>query len=173
MGPSELLGVVAGFLEREQIPYFVTGSLATIAYGEPRFTIDIDMVVSLSAEKINLLCDTFQPPEFYISEDAVRRAIKSRRQFNIIHTTSGLKVDVMIPTDSEFNHLRFARAVQLSAGGDVCAWFASPEDVILKKLEYFREGGSEKHIRDILGVLRIKGSAIDREYISDWASKMN
>ena len=47
-------------------------------------------------------------------------------------------------------------------------WFASPEDVILKKLLYFQEGGSEKHLRDIIGVLKVQGEKLDRKYIADW-----
>jgi hypothetical protein len=79
----------------------------------------------------------------------------------------------MIATDSPFDRSRMSRAVRLPVAPDFMAWFASPEDVILKKLEFYRDGGSDKHIRDILGVLKIQGDRVDRAYIADWAKRLN
>ena len=93
-------------------------------------------------------------------------------QFNILHPTSGLKIDVMVADDSEFNASRFGRARLLSVAPDVVAAFASPEDVILKKLEYFRKGGSDKHLRDITGVLKIMGPELDHQYLTVWARRL-
>jgi hypothetical protein len=172
MGPSELLHFVVEALERIGLRYFVTGSVATIFFGEPRFTNDIDVVVDLPVEKIQQLCAAFPSPEFYLSEEAVRRAVSRRGQFNVIHPTSGLKVDVMVPADSPFNRSRFARAKRITPAPDFQATFSSAEDVILKKLEAYREGGSEKHLRDIAGVLKISGEHLDRGYIEDWADRL-
>lgn len=146
--------------------------MATIAYGEPRMTIDIDVVVALAADRLDEFCAAFPFPEFYCSPDAARKAVEQCRQFNIIHPTSGLKVDVMIPADSEFNRSRLGRRIRIQAGSEFAAWFASPEDVIIKKLEYYREGGSEKHLRDIAGVLKVRGDRIDRQYIQDWTNRL-
>ncbi len=75
-------------------------------------------------------------------------------------------------SDSPFDRNRLRRGRRLSAGPDLEVCFASPEDVILKKLEYYREGGSEKHLRDIAGVLKVQGAGVDRRYIAEWAEKL-
>lgn len=172
MEPSELLHFLAGVLDRLQLPYFVTGSTVTIFYGEPRFTNDIDVVVDLPASMAATFCRQFPEDEFYVDEVAVRDAVRRRSQFNIIHPRSGLKIDVMIPEASDFNRSRFARARRVRAGDDWDASFATPEDAIIKKMEYFREGGSEKHLRDITGVLKTSGADIDKDYIERWAATL-
>lgn len=172
MGSSELLRHCVTALERLRMPYFVTGSVATVYYGEPRFTNDVDVVVALPLQGVPRFCRAFPQPEFYLSEDAVREAVEHHGQFNIIHPTSGLKIDVMIPSDTPFNESRFARVNRVKPSEDYDAWFAAVEDVILKKLEYYREGGSEKHIRDIAGVLKISGDRVDFTYIASWAARL-
>lgn len=172
MEQSELLQYIVGTLERLGFRYFVTGSMATIFFGEPRFTNDIDIVVDLPASRIAELCAAFPSPEFYLSEETVRRAVSHRGQFNIIHPSSGLKADVMVPSDSPFNRSRFTRTRTVKPSPDFEAVFSSPEDVILKKMEAYLEGGSEKHLRDIAGVLKISGEHLDRSYIEDWADRM-
>ncbi len=143
MEQSELLRYVVTVLERQGLSYLVTGSVATIFFGEPRFTNDIDIVLVLPRDQISGLCQAFPLPEFYLSEDAVREAVEHCGQFNIIHPASGLKVDMMIPSDTPFNRSRFTRAVRVKPDPAYDASFASVEDVIIKKMEYYREGGSE------------------------------
>ncbi len=172
MEQSELLRYFVEILERLGLRYLVTGSVATIFYGEPRFTNDIDIVVELHPNLIMEFCRSFPATEFYLSEEDVREAVAHHGQFNIIHPTSGLKVDVLIPEDTPFNRSRFARSARVKPASDFEATFASAEDVIVKKMEYYREGGSEKHLRDITGVLTISGSRIDRAYIAGWASRL-
>lgn len=172
MEPSELLAHLVRALERANIPYLVTGSTATIAYGEPRFTNDIDVVVDLRLEQVPALCAAFPEPEFYVSQSAAETAVRQRHQFNVIHPGSGLKIDVIVASDSPFDRNRLKRGLRLSAGADLEVCFGSPEDVILKKLEYYREGGSEKHLRDIAGVLKVQGAGVDRRYIAEWAEEL-
>lgn len=172
MEPSELLAHLVQALERLGIPYLVTGANATIAYGEPRFTNDIDVVVDLRLDQVPPLCAAFPAPEFYVSQPAADTAVRRRHQFNIIHPASGLKIDVIVASDSLFDRSRLRRGRRLSVSADLQVWFGSPEDVILKKLEYYREGGSEKHLRDIAGVLKVQGPRVDRQYIAKWAEKL-
>lgn len=169
MDQDELLRRITQVLEREGVPYLVTGSVATIFYGEPRFTADIDIVVDLPVERVRNLCAAFPSPEFYLSEESARRAVRQRSQFNVLHPKSGLKVDLMVSERSAFDRSRFTRGHRLRPQEDYEATFASPEDVILKKMEYFREGKSEKHLRDIDGILRISGTDLDTGYIDHWA----
>ncbi len=172
MEQSELLRFLVAALERLNLPYFITGSTVTIFYGEPRFTNDIDVVVDLPESIVSEFCRQFHEDGFYISEAVARDAIRRRSQFNIIHPGSGLKIDVILPLANEFNESRFKRARRVQAGVDWDASFASPEDAIIKKLEYYHEGGSEKHLRDIAGVLKTSGPQIDLSYIEHWAATL-
>jgi hypothetical protein len=172
MEQSDLLRLVVSVLERLGLRYFVTGSTVTIFYGEPRFTNDIDVVVDLPLDAVAEFCSQFPEDEFYVSVDAARDAVGRHSMFNLIHPRSGLKVDVIIPAPSEFNRSRFARARRVRAGEDWDASFSSPEDAILKKMEFHREGGSDKHLRDIAGVLRTSGNEVDTAYIDRWADTL-
>ena len=91
MGPYELLQKMVEVLNRLDIPYLVTGSVAAMAYGEPRLTNDIDIVVAIEERHVGGLVAAFPATEFYISEEMIREAIQHRRQFNMIHPASGLK----------------------------------------------------------------------------------
>ena len=172
MEPVELLAIVGGTMDRLRIPRFTTGSVASTIYGEPRFTNDIDMVVRLGEREARELCGSFAGPAWYVSEEAAAIAARERGQFNIIHTASGLKVDVMVADDSEFDRGRFERAHQVRMADGRIEPFASPEDVILKKLQYFREGASDKHLRDIASILVVQGDALDWAYLRRWADRL-
>ena len=172
MEQSDLLRKLAAELERLGISYLVTGSIATIAYGEPRLTNDIDVVVDLRLDQVDALCAAFPGPDFYCSKDAAVQAARQHFQFNILYPAGGLKNDVIVPADSEFNRSRFSRRLRIPGGPDFDMWLSSPEDVIIKKLEFYKEGQSEKHVRDILGVLKMRGDKVDREYITLWADRL-
>jgi hypothetical protein len=172
MEPSDLLEYLGQTFDTLGIPYLITGSMATISYGEPRFTNDIDVVVRLTRAQVQAVCAAFPSPEYYCSAEAAEQAVSEHSQFNILHPRSGLKIDVIIATDSAFDRSRLARGVRLPAGANFEATFASPEDVILKKLEYFRLGGSEKHLRDIVGVVKVRADRLDRAYLADWITRL-
>ncbi len=170
--PHELMQKVADFCERESVPYRIVGSMASMAYGEPRFTNDIDVLVDLPVEKIEALCREFPSPDFFIAPHAVRQAILNRHQFNILHIPAGLKVDMILAADTEFDRRNLDTGQRLRCEGAYDALFASPENVILKKLVYYQEGGSEKHLRDIASMLAIQGEQIDQAYLDNWASEL-
>ena len=172
MDQDELLRHIVATCDKLGLRYLVTGSIATIFYGEPRFTNDIDVVIDLSDQQVGGFLEAFPSPEFYLSEEKMRDAIESRSQFNIIHPASGLKVDVMIPAGDSFDRSRFSRGRLVHPAPDYRAVFASPEDVIIKKLVYYRNGGSDRHLRDIAGVLELEGPGLDREYIRRWAERL-
>jgi hypothetical protein len=143
-----------------------------MAYGEPRLTNDIDLVAGIEQKHISGLLVAFPPASFYLSEEAIRAAITHQTQFNIIHPASGLKVDVMVRKETQFDRSRFARGRMLRPAENYQALFASAEDVIIKKMEYYQQGGSDKHLRDITGMLKISGSEIDHAYIVQWADRL-
>jgi hypothetical protein len=172
MEQFDLRAHVIEVLERLGFDYFITGSIAAMYYGEPRFTNDIDVVVRLSEQSVADFCAQFPAPEFYVSEEAAKQAVRTRGQFNVIHPDSGWKVDVIVPSDSPYDHARLSRKQRGSADEGHVAFFAAPEDVILKKMQYYSEGGSEKHIRDIAGILKISGERLDMQYILRWATQL-
>jgi hypothetical protein len=172
MVQSELVVLLVRTLERLGVPYQLTGSTATVSYGEPRFTNDIDVVVNLLPAQVGAFAAAFPEPGFYVSEAAIRDAVRQRHQFNVLHPESGLKIDVILLPDNESARSQWQRSVRLPVAPGVEASFVSPEDVILRKAEYYREGGSEKHLRDIAGVMKIQGQRLDRRYVEEWANRL-
>ncbi|MGB3860695.1 MAG: hypothetical protein WBE11_07625 [Candidatus Aminicenantaceae bacterium] len=173
MEQHELLLFIVECFEKLKISYFVTGAIASIAYGEPRFTNDIDVVVDMKLTHVEAFKSYFAENEFYLDVNSMEKAIYRRHQFNIIHPASGLKVDVIISKRDDFDQSRFARIKKLNVTETKSANFASPEDVIIKKLEYFKKGRSEKHLRDIASMLKISSELIDSAYITTWAKKLS
>jgi hypothetical protein len=173
MEQSELLRCVIGSFEKLGIPYLITGAVAAIAYGEPRLTNDIDVVAKVEESDISRLKSGFPQGEFYFDEEAAKEAVCQRRQFNIIHPDSGLKIDIIISKKDAFDQSRFRRARRLIPLENTPANFASPEDVILMKLVFYKEGGSEKHLRDIAGILKISGDMLDFSYIAAWVDRLD
>ena len=170
--PYELMQKAATFFERHDVPYRIVGSIASMAYSEPRFTNDIDILVDLRDDLVELIEHEFPLPEYYVSPDAARSAIRDRRQFNVIHIPSGLKLDIIQRKDTEFGRLDISHGQRLKSDGFYDAWFASPENVILMKLRFFKEGGSDKHLRDTASILLVQGSRIDRTYVTKWSKQL-
>jgi hypothetical protein len=128
--------------------------------------------VEIPEQRVIEFCRHFPQSEYYVSETAACEAVVNKTQFNIVRSDSGLKIDVMVPALDAFNASRFLRVRRFHAADDFEPYFASPEDAIIKKMEYYREGGSEKHIRDIAGILQTMGEKIDAEYVAKWADEM-
>ena len=170
--PHELMQKIADFMECESVPYRIVGSMASTVYGEPRFTNDVDVLVDLPQDKVAKLCHEFPAPDYYISAEAAKHAIASRHQFNILHIPSGLKADLILTTDSEFSRLDIANGRRIINEGFYNVLFASPENVTLKKLLFYQEGGSEKHLRDCASMLLVQGNKIDQDYLDEWAGKL-
>ncbi len=172
MGPYELLERIVETLERLEIPYLVTGSVAAMAYGEPRLTNDIDIVAAIEEKHVAGLVAAFPPAEFYFDEETAREAVRRRTQFNIIHPSSGLKVDIIVRKDTPFDRSRFGRIRRIKPSERYSASFAAPEDIIIMKMRYYLDGGSEKHLRDIAGILQVSRDEVDVSYIADWSHRL-
>jgi hypothetical protein len=146
------------------VAYMVSGSVAVIIYGEPRLTHDVDLIAVLEREHIARLPVVFPPPEFYCPPTEVielEAAREQRGHFNIIHHETGFKADVYLRGRDPLHAWGLARARQLEVEGQVFI-VAPPEYVIVRKLEYYREGGSEKHLRDIRSMLDTSPDEIHR-----------
>jgi hypothetical protein len=168
----EFLKYALDVLARLDIPYAVIGSYASSAWGEPRMTRDIDIVIELNRSQIESFCSEFPDSSFYVSPSAVQEAIKLQSQFNVIHPASGNKIDFMIATSGAPSDDQLKRRQLIEFAPTVKGYVAAPDDVILGKLIYYREGGSEKHLRDIKGILKVSGSSLDREYLDRRAAEL-
>jgi len=165
MPAPEPLAVFIDPLERLALPYCITGSVAASVYGEPRLTADIDVVLLLRAENIAALRAAFPESAYYVPPDEALRvelARSSRGMFNVIHHTSQFKADLYLAAHEPLHAwaLDHRRRIDLGGAG---AWIAPPEYVILRKLEYLREGGSDKHVRDVRFVLA--ATEVDRAFL--------
>lgn len=173
MEPTELLRQVGERLDRRGCARFVTGSVASTVFGEPRFTNDVDIVVRMDERQAALFAASFIGDEWYVSVEAAVDAARRRTMFNVIHVPSGLKADIIVAPDSPHDHARFSRVRRITMPDGRSEPFASPEDVILKKLQFFREGGSSKHLRDIASMIAVQGeAAMDWRYLEEWAERL-
>lgn len=156
-------------LEQLKIRYLISGSVAAMIYGEPRLTNDIDMIVFLRHEDVARLREAYPSPKFYLPPDTVIAAeiARERGQFNIIYGESNLKADIYAARQDEFHMWAFRHARQYPFDTTNIV-LAPPEYVIVRKLEYFREGGSEKHLRDIRAVLEVSGHTMDHAALHEW-----
>ncbi len=173
MEHADFLRHVADILDRLELRYFITGSSASIYYGEQRFTNDVDAVVDLPLGRVEEFCSQFPADDYYVSVEAARAAVMQHGMFNVIHPTEGLKLDVIIPPQTAFSQSCMERAVRHPLARDGTAAFSSAEDVILNKLDYYREGQSEKHLRDIASMIKILGEKLDFTYIEQWARRLD
>lgn len=151
----------------------VVGSYASGAYGDPRFTQDIDIVIDPKPAQLDALIARLPPDNFYVSPEAAHQAVRSGGQFNVIHPESGNKIDFMIARTDPWGQEQLRRRVKLELLIGVEAFAARPEDVILAKLQFYKEGGSEKHMRDITSMFKVSGEEIDREYIERWVDRLD
>jgi len=152
------------------VRYMVTGSVASIAYGEPRLTHDIDIVVEMDRVQAGVLALSFLEPDFYCPPVDVIRLELDRDcggHFNIIHQGTGFKADIYPLGQDTWSAWGLARSRKFILEG-IPMILAPPEYVIVRKLEYFQEGGSEKHIRDIRSILRISRSLLNYSELEEW-----
>jgi hypothetical protein len=170
--PDELLTVTADVLDDLGVRYAVVGSVASSYYGETRYTHDVDVVVEMSLSQVRRLCAAFPPPDWYVSRTAAEEAVRHRRQFNLLHPESGGKVDFMLVRDDEWGSLQLDRRENVDLLDNRRVFAAHPEDVILGKLLYFEEGASDKHLRDVAGILQVSGDLVDRDRVDEWAAKL-
>jgi len=168
--------VLAEF-DRLGIAYYVGGSVASSIYGEPRSTLDVDIGADLPESAVEHLVSKWSG-DFYVSEAAMRDAIQRERCFNLIHLSTSLKVDVFVCGADVFNASVLKRRISRTVAiGDeyLSIWLATPEDVILHKLLWYRKGGetSERQWRDIAGVLKQQQGRLDAGYLADWANRLH
>jgi hypothetical protein len=159
-------------LDALQIPYAIVGSWASGFWGDPRMTRDIDVVVRISKQHVPQMLGCFPAPEFYASRSAMEEAVRLAGQFNVIHPASGNKIDFMIVMPSAWGDIQIVRRRRVNILPGVEGYVAAPEDVILGKLLYYHEGGSDRHLSDIAGILAKSSEVVDRSYVQKMAEQL-
>lgn len=173
VGQEQLLKEVTLLLEKAKIPYMVTGALSVIFYGRPRASHDIDFVIEAEEKDVPTLIDTFQAlphSEFIIDPHLIKDAVVQKRMFNLFHLPTMLKLDFFLLQDNAFDRERFRRRKELDLFGQKMT-FASPEDTVLIKLQWYKETKIEKHLIDAAFVYQIQEAILDFPYVKAWARK--
>jgi hypothetical protein len=163
------LRAVVSALEAVEMDYVVVGSTAAAAWGSARTTRDLDLVVMVGSHADELL-ERLSDPDLYVPVDLARGALDGSGSFNVLHLTSGGKVDVFVadPADA-FTRSRLSRRVRADVLG-VPAWVATPEDVVLAKLRWRLDSRSEVQWRDCVEIAAT--NELDVDYLESWAGRL-
>ncbi|MFP4164994.1 MAG: hypothetical protein ACLFVE_13520 [Chitinispirillaceae bacterium] len=162
-------------LEKAGFEYMVTGSVASTLYGEPRLTHDIDLVLVLRVDEIGKLCDYFPSSDYYCPPPDVIRIELNRQtfaHFNLIHHESGYKADCYPFTGNPLHFWALKNRKTIQIDSDFSVQTAPPEYVIIRKLQFFREGGSQKHLMDVRKMIAMPDLNLDEEVMMDWIEKL-
>lgn len=161
-------------LEQLSIPYHIGGSVASSIYGEFRPTQDVDIVANMQLTHARPFVKLLEI-DYYVVEDSVRDAIRRQSSFNLISNETFMKVDVFIPRRRAFDQdaVRSLRRQPLMKGGREFV-LASPENMVINKLEWYEMGGqvSNRQWNDLLGILKQQGTNLDLAYLERWAATL-
>ena len=171
----EVVLKVIRVLDELGIPYLIGGSFASAIYGLPRSTNDADLIAEIKREQVP---DLFRALDshFYVSEQSIRRSIDSGRHFNVISSETQFKVDVFTPKPGGFAAQQIARRQKRDFGAstDRQVFFATPEDTVLAKLDWYRRGNevSDLQWRDVVNILKVQRDRLDLEYMREWGAQL-
>lgn len=174
-GPLELTLRVVRILDELGIAYVLGGSLASSLVGEPRATADVDLAIRIDPDQVSALVRALSR-DFYISEEAVKDAVRRGTSFNAVHLESVTKVDLFVLGDDVLDRRQLERRVRILVTEDPPQqlWIGSAEDQILRKLAWYRAGGqvSDRQWRDVIGILAVQSGRLDLEELRTAAEEL-
>jgi len=174
MQAPDLIRLFVVPLNALDIPYMITGAVAAVVFGEPRFTRDLDLVLSLKPADATGFAAAFPSDAFYVppSEVIEEEAHRPRNgHFDVIHHETALKADCYLAAGDPLHTWALQRRTRTDVAG-VTVWLAPIEYVILRKLQWHRDGGGDRHLDDIRGMLRVSGDGVERTALDAWISRL-
>lgn len=170
--PFRLATSIATVLESLGIRYVIGGSVASSMYGEPRSTLDLDIMIEVDEAKVLALVDRLRA-DFYVDDEDALEAVRRHLSFNAIEFSSAVKVDFFVAEDEDFARCQLDRRRGIEVGGTTL-YFYAPEDILIRKLLWFRLGNeqSDRQWRDIVGLMTATGTRLDLEYVRRTADEL-
>lgn len=165
---NDVLGDCAERLERLNIAYMLTGSMALAHYAIPRTTADIDIVIEISTADVDKFIEEFEP-DYYVPHNRIRDAIARSKMFNILNQKTIIKVDCVVRKNEKFQIEAFSRRQRINYAGNFEVWIIGKEDLILSKLNWAKNTHSEMQMRDVASILR---NDYDENYVEMWAERL-
>ena len=169
---GEFLRRVTTALDMHGIPYMLTGSVASSLYGVPRATNDVDIVIAPTREQLLAVVQMFQRLGLTVASEHAIAAFRNRDLFNVVDFARGLKVDLILRKDREFSVTEFDRRDTHEVEG-MRLTLATPEDVLIAKLEWAKLGDSERQLVDAAGILEVQRDSLDVDYIEKWVDALD
>jgi hypothetical protein len=166
----EVLKIVTGRLNKADIPYMISGSIAANYYTIPRMTRDIDIIIELKQDDIDEFVGLFEG-DFYINRETVTEEVSRQGMFNLIHNQHIIKIDFIIKKSSPYQQAEFSRKTQVLIEQSPM-WFVSAEDLVISKLNWAKDSHSEMQLKDVANLIRTVES-LDMEYIHHWIQKLD
>lgn len=161
--PIRILHDFAGRIEKLDIAYMLTGSMAMMKYAIYRFTADVDVILELEIQDANRIIKAFEP-DYYVPHNAVSRAISAKRMFNVIHQETAFKIDCIIKKSTAFQKNAFERRERTDFYGREI-WIISKEDLIVSKLWWAKDSLSDKQLTDVRNLMK---TGFDVGYLEKW-----
>jgi hypothetical protein len=168
---SKVLENLRAALDGVGVPYMVTGSLVSSVHGVPRATQDIDIVVEPTREQLSALMEYFGEPTYDSDKDDAFDAFRRRSMFSVIDRRGIWKIDFIVRKERPFSRREFGRRQKVEILG-LSVYAATPEDMVLAKLEWAKLGESERQIRDAAGIIEIQGANLDLDYVERWVAAL-
>jgi hypothetical protein len=167
MNEIDIVRDISQRFERAFIPYMLTGSMAMNYYARPRMTRDIDVVIALGAKDVDRVVDLVRP-DYYVTEENIREALRQESIFNLIHEESVIKVDCIIRKSTPYRRIEFERRQKISIN-DFATFIVSKEDLIISKLFWAKDSHSEMQLGDVRNLL---ATGYDAHYLQRWTQEL-
>lgn len=171
MTASEALKRIAAILDSAHIPYMLVGSYASSHYGALRSTKDIDLVIAATPTQLRTLINLLPVSEYYRDLEMAMDAYRDRSMFNVLDTVTGFKIDLIFVKLGDFDQEAFRRRSLETIGGNPVS-VSTPEDVIIAKLDWARQGQSLRQIEDVAGVIKAEWESLDKAYLESWIKRL-